>query len=166
MEYISSDTNVWLDFKIINHIDYPFRLSYQYIMNEDAIEDELLSPNNLASELKTLGLIPVELTTEEFFYADSLSSKYPKLSKYDRIALSIAKLRKITLLTGDGALRKAAIKEEVEVIGTIRLIDLLYEENKINKYEYLECLTELLRHNGNIIRLPQNELQSRIKKIL
>ena len=46
MIYISSDTNVWLDFYIINRLDYPFRLPYIYIMNQDTIEDELLSPKN------------------------------------------------------------------------------------------------------------------------
>ena len=42
-----------------------------------------------------------------------------KLSIYDRIALAIAKHRGITLLTGDGALRKAARAEGVHVLGTI-----------------------------------------------
>ncbi len=47
MEYISSDTNVWLDFVTIDRIDYPFRLPYTYLMNNDAVQDELLSPPGL-----------------------------------------------------------------------------------------------------------------------
>lgn len=47
MEYISSDTNVWLDFATINRLEIPFKLPYTYIMNEDAITDELLSPKEL-----------------------------------------------------------------------------------------------------------------------
>ena len=45
MEYISSDTNVWLDFVTIDRLDYPFRLPYTYLMNVDAIQDELLKHN-------------------------------------------------------------------------------------------------------------------------
>ncbi len=64
MEYISSDTNVWLDFVAINKTDIPFKLPYTYIMNEDAIEDELLSPKGLREKLLSLGLKPVELSEE------------------------------------------------------------------------------------------------------
>ena len=51
MEYISSDTNVWLDFATINRLEIPFKLPYTYIMNEDAITDELLSPKELRDNL-------------------------------------------------------------------------------------------------------------------
>lgn len=48
MEYISSDTNVWIDFLTINRIDLPFRLPYTYLytylMNEDAIGNDLVEP--------------------------------------------------------------------------------------------------------------------------
>lgn len=56
---------------------------------------------------------------EEFNLAEEYGTRYLKLSIYDRIALAIAKHRGITLLTGDGALRKAARAEGVHVLGTI-----------------------------------------------
>ena len=34
MEYISSDTNVWLDFVEIEKLNLPFQLPYIYIMND------------------------------------------------------------------------------------------------------------------------------------
>ncbi|KLU59276.1 hypothetical protein CEB3_c42620 [Peptococcaceae bacterium CEB3] len=108
MEYISSDTNVWIDFSVIGRTELPFRLPYTYIMNSDAIDDELLSPVGLCSELLRCGLVSVDLTIEEFDLAEEFGPRYPQLSIYDRIALAIAKVRKIVLLTGDGALRKAA----------------------------------------------------------
>ena len=113
MEYISSDTNVWIDFSVIGHIELPFRLPYTYIMDVDAIDDELLSPTGLRDKLLQCGLVGVELTTEEFELAEEFGPRYPRLSIYDRIALAIAKVRKIVLLTGDGALRKAAKCEKV-----------------------------------------------------
>ena len=47
MEYISSDTNIWLDFANIGHLELPFRLPYTYLMNVDAVHDELLAPPEL-----------------------------------------------------------------------------------------------------------------------
>ena len=108
MEYISSDTNVWLDFVAIEKLSLPFQLPYIYLMNDETVEDELLSPPGLSDELLQLGLQKTELTEEEFYLAEALTAKYTKPSVYDCIALAIAKVRGLTLLTGDGPLRKAA----------------------------------------------------------
>lgn len=51
MEYVSSDTNIWIDFSVIQKIELPFRLPYTYIMSEDAIADELRSPPELGQEM-------------------------------------------------------------------------------------------------------------------
>lgn len=108
MEFISSDTNVWIDFCTIDKFYLPFKLPYTYIMNNDAIEDELLNPKDLKEQLIQLGLKKVELDIDELFLAEEYERKYKKLSIYDRIALAIAKNRHILLLTGDLNLRKAA----------------------------------------------------------
>ena len=78
MKYISSDTNVWIDFMTINRIALPFRLPYKYIMNQEAIEDELLSPPDFKSQLLDAGLISTELTDEEFFLAAEYGQHYKK----------------------------------------------------------------------------------------
>ncbi len=139
MEYISSDTNIWLDFNTISRIDLPFRLPCTYIMYKEALRKEIISPSELLDGLQKRGLIGVDLTIEEFFYADELSKKYVKLSGYDRTALAVAKFRNIPLLTGDNPLRRAAEKEGVEVFGTIGLLDKLYDGDYINKLEYQFC---------------------------
>lgn len=160
MRYISSDTNVWLDFNSISRLNLPFRMPCIYIMFKEALREEIISPPELLSDLQEKGLKGVELETEEFYYALALSGKYRKLSGYDRTALAIAKIRGITLLTGDNPLRQAAIQEGVEVFGTIGLLDKLYEGEHISKKEYLYCLKELLSHKER--RLPADELQKRI----
>ena len=70
MEYICSDTNFWLDFSAVGRTHLPFRLAYTFIMNRDAVEDEILSPEGLGRELLALGLQPVDMTIEEFRYAE------------------------------------------------------------------------------------------------
>ena len=162
MEYISSDTNVWLDFETINRLDYPFRLPYIYLMYNDAVQDELLSPPGLGERLKCLGLRETELTEEEFFLAEEYMERFAKPSIYDCVALAIAKIRGIILLTGDGPLRKAAKKEGVRVMGTIGIIDQLYETGKIDRQEYVCCLEDLLSQNGGKVRLPEKELIIRL----
>ena len=165
MEFISSDTNVWIDFAIIQRLEIPFRLPYTYIMNIDALEDELLSPIGIRDELIKYGLVSVELEIEEFELADFFVAKYKRLSTFDCIALAIAKIRKITLLTGDGELRKVADAEDVTVIGTIKLLDQLLDGNYINKSEYKYCLLELQKHNGQEVRLPKDEIATRLRDL-
>lgn len=163
MEFVSSDTSIWIDFSVIQRTEIPFRLPYTYIMSTDAIDDELLSPTGLRDELLRCGLVGVNLNIEEFELAESFGLKYLKLSIYDRIALSIAKIRNITLLTGDGALRKAAIDEGVAVIGTLGVLDQLYGGGFIGEGEYEFCLLELQRHNGQEVRLPKVEIATRLQ---
>jgi len=162
MEYISSDTNIWIDFSIINKMALPFRLPYTYIMNGEAIEDELLNPANLKQNLLNLGLKKVELDINELFLAEEYVAKYKQLSRYDAIALAIAKNRRITLLTGDRRLREAAKKECVNVIGTLRILDKLYAYGHISEEEYNECLLEFKKHNRAAIRLPGAEIEQRL----
>ena len=165
MEYISSDTNVWIDFFVIDRLQLPFKLPYTYIMNSDAVEDELLAPTGIRNELLKYGLLKVELTVNEFDIAGNYGICYPRLSIYDRIALAIAKERKIVLLTGDAALRKAAINEDVDVLGTIGILDQLISGGYINEIEYKKCLLLLKKYNGRKIRLPEDEISTRLQKL-
>lgn len=163
MEFISSDTNVWIDFKTISRINLPFRLPYTYIMYKESMEEELLSPGGLKEELETAGLIGVDITIEEFMMADRWGQIYKRLSVQDRIALAIAKYRNIILLTGDKALREAAEKEDVRIMGTLGILDELYEGCYVTYDEYMYCLRELEKHNGREIRLPKVEIRKRIE---
>ena len=165
MKYISSDTNVWIDFLTINRIKLPFRLPYTYIMNQDAIDEELLSPPNFKEQLLAAGLVATELTDDEFFLAEGYGIHYRKLSVHDRIALAIAKKRNITLLTGDQALRNAARSEGVSLIGTIGILDQLYDQELISTEEYVDSLKDLQAKNGAVVRLPANELEIRIRRL-
>lgn len=165
MEYISSDTNIWIDFATIQKLHLPFLLPYTYIMSTDAIDDELLSPPTLREDLLRCGLVGVDITIEEFELADQYGGKYRKLSVYDRIALAIAKCRGIVLLTGDMALRRAATAEGVSILGTLGIVDRLYDAAFISKADYKECLDAFTRFNGHGIRLPQDEINIRLHKL-
>lgn len=91
-------------------------------------------------------------------------NRFSKPSIYDCVALAIAKCRKIILLTGDGSLRKAAQSEGVTVLGTIGVLDQLYNGMYIEKVEYMECLKKLKFYNGGKVRLPAKELERRMEE--
>lgn len=153
MQYISSDTNIWIDFSAINALEMPFRLDNIYCMSRDALEDEWLNPTHRDSELLQLGLQVVEISTEEFYYALEARERYPAISAYDAFALAIAKIRHFILLTGDKALRNAANKESVEVRGTLWIFDELIENGKISVNELLDCLEQLREINGTVMNI-------------
>ena len=165
MEFVSSDTNVWIDFLVIARLQLPFLLPYTYIMYTESIDSELLSPSGFREDLLEAGLVGVDITIEEFLLADSWGNIYPKLSIQDRIALAIAKRRNIVLLTGDMALRKAATEEGVSIMGTLGVLDQLYEGSYITSDEYEYCLSEFLKRNGGEVRLPNSELKKRIEEL-
>ena len=85
MKYISSDTNIWLDFYVINKLELPFRLDYVYLMHYETVDQEVISPPELCERLMDYGLEKTDMTFDEYFYVPVLASKYPKLSKYDRM---------------------------------------------------------------------------------
>ena len=58
--------------------DLPFRLPCTYIMYKEALRKEIVSPPELLDGLQKRGLIGVDLTIEEFLYADELSKKYSR----------------------------------------------------------------------------------------
>lgn len=161
MQYISSDTNVWIDFLTIDLLDLPFRLPHVYCMSSDAIRDELLSPPSCRERLVSLGLKSLDLDDAELLLVIEYGRKYPQLSVYDRFALAIAQNRSFVLLSGDGHLRKAAVKERVTVRGTLWILDQLLSQSLATDTEYDTALQRLEAANGTEVRLPSEEIRRR-----
>lgn len=164
MQYISSDTSVWIDYIMINLLELPFRLPCVFCMSSDAIRDELLSPPNFREQLVSFGLLSLDLDDAELQLVIEYGRKYPQLSVYDRIALAIARNRKFELLSGDGHLRKAATKENVEVHGTLWILDQLLSQSLITDIEYDIALQRLDSVNGFEVRLPPEEIRRRRRR--
>ena len=163
LEFVSSDTNVWIDFHAIGALDLPFRLPCTYVMWSEAIGDEVRSPGGLREKLLAAGLVAVEMTDDEFWLADGYGDSHAGLSVYDAAALAIAKSRGIALMTGDRRLRRAAQAEGVEVTGTIGVLDRLLAEDLADEEEYRTCIAALLDVNGGIVRPPEDELRKRLE---
>lgn len=164
MEFISSDTNVWVDFRVISRIELPFRLPYTYIMYTESITSELLTPVGFREELTAAGLVGVDLTIEEFFLAESWGRIYPRLSVQDRIALAIAKERRIILLTGDMALRKAAVKEGVKIMGTLGIFRPVVSGRLYFGQRIQGVPSGIAAAQRREVRLPRAELKRRLEE--
>lgn len=163
--FISSDTNIWIDFFEINHLDHPFLIEHQYYLSSAAFEDELIQSAELREALLQNGLCLTELTDEEFDLAQGFRSTYRRLSSYDAFALAIAKARSWTLLTGDNPLRRAAEREGVECHGIIWIYDELLDQRRIAVEDYCEAMQLLLTAvQENRCRLPVEELVKRLKR--
>ena len=51
MTFISSDTNIWIDFFTIEELDLPFLLPNTYLISSDTLADELLEPADFGQRL-------------------------------------------------------------------------------------------------------------------
>ena len=160
--YISSDTNIWLDFEEIGHLDHPFLLEHQYYISANALADEIHS-SSLRDRLIANGLQTTEISRREWMLAISYQTQYPRLSIYDTFALAIAKCRAWILLTGDKPLKKAAEREQVECHGTIWIYDELFANGKLEEAAYRRALHDLISavQNGKC-RFPMEELLRRL----
>ena len=158
-QVIVSDTNVWLDYEAIHCPTLPLGLSCQIVMWEEAIEREL---GELGYALIRAGLVSTEITTEEFYLAESYETKYRNPSRFDRVALAIAKNRGLRLVTGDKALRLAAEVEGVITSGTIWILDRLLMEGMLSDRQYRKCAGNFLDACDRR-RLPVDELRVRLE---
>lgn len=165
MEFISSDSNIWMDFYCIGKLDLPFKLPYRYLMWEETINKELSFPAEFKLDVIELGLEKVKLNDAEYNFAYEVNTKYKCLTFYDCVALAIAKERKIVLLTGDGNLRKIAREYDIKVKGTLGILDELLVGKNISIDVYRQCLLALKsKTEDGLRRLPLSSIDDKLKK--
>ena len=148
MQILISDSNIFIDMEVANLTSQMFALPYSFatpdILYYEELEEE--HPNLLDAGLKVL-----LLSSETIKYTESIVLKYPKAGKNDLFALALAKQESCPLLTGDGALRKAGKKEEIQIFGTIWIMDELIKHDIITKDEAMEAY-DIMKNNKR--RLP------------
>ena len=158
MESFILDTNIIIDALsagIINCLNFNLFYVSQVVFKEEIIKQipSLLNFNlNLINE-----------TYEELMIANEYKSLNNRISFYDALNLAIAKERKMILVTGDQQLVKCANQQEVECIGTLKLIEILIENNKISIEESIIALQKLKLDIKR--RIPHNLIDSLIEKL-
>lgn len=128
MQLLISDANILIDMEEGGLVERIFRIPFQFKIPDILFEEELEAKHE---HLLELGLMLGELTGESVQYGSEIMMCYRQTSRNDCFALALARQEKCPILTGDKALRSAAEKEGVVVMGTIWLVEQLIEQSLI-----------------------------------
>jgi predicted nucleic acid-binding protein len=153
MLLVISDACVLIDIECGNLTNAMFSLSYQFVVPDTLFSEELEERH---AHLSQLGLICKTISGDLVAEAYSLHQKYVRPSVNDMLALILAKHEGCQLLTGDKALRDAAKDFNVEVHGTIWLVEQMLQEKKIS-VEVARIAFQSMNNFGS--RLPWGEVE-------
>ena len=152
-----SDTNVWIDLRVGNLLDNVFELDARWLIPD-------LVGSELGTERKELlvewGLEVRSLTGEEIEAVIRLNDAYSAPSRTDMATLIVARAEDGILVTGDGALREAAGEEDIEVHGTLWVVDALVDTEIVETAEAARALQLMMEADR---RLPRDEVNQRVE---
>lgn len=148
MQLLISDANILIDLEEGELLEIFFQLPYRFSVPDILFFEELEDQH---AHLLTMGLTLSELSAPTLIYAHELIQRVSGPSRNDCFALALAKQENCPLLSGDEALRKAARREEVEVNGTIWVVERLIQHRLIPVEVARNAYTKM-RANGR--RLP------------
>ena len=153
-----SDTNIWIDFERAGKLQLIFRLPYQF-STTDFVASEL--GNEVCTQLVALGLSVVSLDSNGIRELQQLKLELRNPSLADLSCYYVAKRDGSTLLSGDRKLREAAQAANIEVFGTLWMLDRLVEHQILAAEDAAASLEAIIKANG---RLPANECAARLKR--
>lgn len=152
-----SDTNIWIDFRNAGLLDDLFRLPYTFC-STDFVLDEL---QDLAhAELIGRGLVVETLDGDAVASLMALTAEHNNSSLADVSCYFLARRLGLPLLTGDGRLRRQAVKDGMAVHGALWLLDQLLTEGVADRARLAAALDAMLVAGS---RLPAEECQRRLK---
>ncbi len=152
------DATVWIDLHFGSLLAEAFTPRWE-LVSPDVILEELETVD--PQVLRALGVEEVSLSSDDYVLLQDLISRYAGPSVRDLTALVIAVRDGLSLLSGDGKLRKAAESEGVPVHGTLWVLDKLVELSVIKPHRAASSLDEILACGA---RLPQQECHRRLSK--
>lgn len=153
-----TDTNVWIDVHTGGLLEAVCGLSSGWHA-PDLVLHELRNP--LGVELEVLGVQRKELAGNLIPDLIAVREQYVTLSVCDAAALILAKEHGFVLVTGDGDLRTAAIKEGVAVHGTLWVLDHAVSRAIVDPSDAADALETMIRSGR---RLPLPEVHKRIHR--
>lgn len=160
MQILVSDTSVLIDIERASLTARLFELPYEFIVPDLLYETELL--DWMGPELVELGLRVEELKPHEIARAIELKRHKSMLSTPDVFAFCLAAERGWTLLTGDGALRGEATRQDLSMHGVLWLFDEL-EHHDVCSTDILRTGLETIRDHRRC-RLPAREINLRLRR--
>lgn len=159
MLLIISDASVLIDIECGELTSAMFSLPWQFAVPDILFDEELSERHRY---LLDFGLISKSMSGELVGEAYVLRQQYAKTSVNDLLALTLAKHENCQLLTGDKALRDVAHELNVEVHGTLWLVEQMLREGKIT-IEVARVAFAKMRQVGS--RLPWGKVEEMLVKI-
>lgn len=160
MQLLISDTNVIIDLDICGHLEKMFQLPFSFAVPDLLYLEEL---EEHYGNLPGFGLRVLPLSAESIDNTIELRLKYLDTGENDLFALTLAKQEDCPLLTGENALRVAAIQENVDIKGTIWVIKQLIEHNLLSCENALEAF-DIMKINGRC--LPWSKAEQMIRLLM
>lgn len=150
------DANVFIDFKV-GQILQVLASERFAIATTDFVVAEIDNPSH--AELEAIGVDVESLEEDLVSRLISLVAQYQKPSFADLSALVLAEHRRVILVTGDSDLRSAANELEIEVHGTIWLMDRCLDNGSLSRRTAVIALQNMLKNDR---RLPHAEVKKRV----
>lgn len=157
MAWLISDANIIIDMESGGILDKMFRLPETFAVPNVLYIEELEEHH---SYLPGLGLMVLDVRAEYVSEAYRLGDVYKRPSHNDLLALALAKQERCPLLTGDAWLREAAELEQVDVSGTLWVVEKLFAE-KIIDYRGANVAYDKMKSDST--RLPWDEVGQQLK---
>ena len=159
MQLLISDTNIIIDLDVCGLVQKMFDLPYTFTVPDVLYIEELEEHHG---DLPAYGLQIKTLGAERVDYAVALQTENIKTNANDLFALALAKQEDCPLLTGDGALRDLAAVEQVEIRGTIWIIEQMLQEGILNPDQAKEAFRAM---KDSYRRLPWKEAENMLKRV-
>ncbi|MCB0479671.1 MAG: hypothetical protein KDC84_16000 [Crocinitomicaceae bacterium] len=152
-----TDANVFIDVDDMELVDEFCQLGHR-IFTTSFVWAEVNTSNDSWRKYIKLGKLVIEnLSSKDRL--EALSLREGNLSEADTSVLWMAIQKQQILLTGEKKLRSLAMKNQVEVHGTLWILDRLVNQSILSNAHACEALKTLMKVN---IRLPKVECQQRM----
>jgi hypothetical protein len=159
MRLVVTDANIIIDLDAGGLLEATFRLSDIEFCTPDVLYLEELA--HQYGTLPGLGLKIMSQPSESVGYVMEMRSRYRRPSTNDLFALALARDLGCPLLSGDRPLRLAAEAEQVEVHGTLWLLEALRRADLASTQE-IAAAYEAMRRDGS--RLPWEAIREQIRR--
>jgi predicted nucleic acid-binding protein len=159
MLLLISDANILIDIEIGGLVAPMFSLEYQFAVPDVLFYEELAERHSYMLEM---GLVIKELDEALVTRVSQLAAQYPRPGRNDLFTLVLAANEECPLLTGDKDLRTAAETENIEVRGTLWLVNELVTTGKISAHVARGAYQRMRVHGR---RLPWDLAESGLREI-
>ena len=159
MRLLISDANILIDVEIGGLVAPMFSFDYRFSVPDVLFYEELGEQHGY---LIDMGLEVRELDDRMVARVFDLAVQYKRPGRYDLFALVLAAKEKCPLLTGDKDLKAAAESENVEVRGTLWLVEEMVRAGKISVLIARNAYQRMQVHGR---RLPWIEADERLRHL-